>query len=123
MKKKKKRKDCLRPDLVLLLPGLKELHEGAGILQQLGVQAAGAGERQHGLQGSLRLAGRPQAPAGGGQAVVYQALLVLDHLLKDGRLTFDPVEYHRRAEESNFTKVIQLDDPQQLHPIHHRNLI
>ena len=77
--------------LVLLLPVLKQLHEGVPLLHQQGVHALGLGEGEHGLQGALRLTGGPQAPAGGGETVVHQTLLVLDHLFEDGRLTFDPV--------------------------------
>lgn len=83
-------------NLVLLLPGLKELHEGVALLHQLAVHALGLGEGQDGLEGALRLAGGPQASTGGGQAVVHQALLVFDHFLKDGRLTFHPVGHGGR---------------------------
>lgn len=78
-------------DLVLLFPIFKQLHEGVALLHQLRVQALRLGKGQDGLQRALHLAGRPQASAGGGQAVVHQALLVFNHFFKDGRLALHPV--------------------------------
>lgn len=73
-------------NLILFLPGLKELHERVSLLYEARLQAADLGEGQGGFEGSFCLTGRPQSSTGRGESVVYQTFLIFNHFLKDGRL-------------------------------------
>lgn len=77
-------------NLVLLLPVLKQLHEGVALLHQLWVHAFNFCEGQDGFQSALSLTGCPQTSAGGGKSVVHQSLFILNHFFKDGCLTLHP---------------------------------
>lgn len=73
-------------NLIFFLPGLKELHEGASLLYKARLYAADFGEGQDGFKGPFCLTGRPQPPTGRGESVIYQTILIFNHLLKDGCL-------------------------------------
>lgn len=86
----------IKTNLIFFLPGLKELHKGVSLFYKARLHAADLSEGQNGFKGSLRLAGRPETTTGGGESVVYQPVLILDHLFKDGRLPFDPAQNTQR---------------------------
>lgn len=79
-------------NLIFFLPGLKELQKGVSLFYEARLHAADLSEGQNGFESSLHLAGRPESTTGCGESVVYQPVLILNHLFKDGRLPFDPAQ-------------------------------
>lgn len=84
-------------NLIFFLPGLKELHESVSFFYKARLHTADLSEGQDGFKSSLHLAGRPESTTGCGESVVHQPVLVLNHLLEDGRLTLDPARHTQGA--------------------------